>query len=156
MSTSPSTTNWNFNTPENRAAWDVVTCPSSYFAPVITYGDNNNVDNAATYNNYRQGRHSPGLNSDDLEDMTTLRDVEDAMSSFPDPRPARLSEDSTGRPPILEDGSGRMGRQLPLPSVDTTGEKASTVGKSAGNTPYPNTAILFDSGDDEDDDIKCG
>jgi hypothetical protein len=37
-----------------------------------------------------------------------------------------------------------------------TGEKESTAGKSASNTPYPNAAILFESGDDEDDDIKCG
>jgi hypothetical protein len=51
MSTSPSlTANWNFDTPENHAAWDVVTRPSSYFAPAVTYGNNNNVDDAATYN----------------------------------------------------------------------------------------------------------
>jgi hypothetical protein len=109
MSTSPSTANWNFDTPENHAAWDVITRPSSYFAPAITYGDNNNVDDATTYNDYRRGRRSPGLDSDDLEDTTTLRDVEDAMSSFPDPRPAQLSEDSTGGPPILENGSRRVG-----------------------------------------------
>jgi hypothetical protein len=87
MSTSPSlTANWNFDRPENRAAWDAVTRPSSYFAPAITYSNNNNVDNAATYNDCRRGRRSPGLDSNDLKDTTTLRDVEDAMSSFPDPR----------------------------------------------------------------------
>jgi hypothetical protein len=37
-----------------------------------------------------------------------------------------------------------------------TGEKASLAGESAGNTPYPNAAILFESSDDEDDNIKCG
>jgi hypothetical protein len=36
------------------------------------------------------------------------------------------------------------------------GEEASIAGKSAGHTPYPNAALLFNSGDDEDDDIKCG
>jgi hypothetical protein len=34
--------------------------------------------------------------------------------------------------------------------------KRALLGKSAGNTPYPSAAILFESGDDEDDDIKCG
>jgi hypothetical protein len=157
MSTSPSSTaNWNFDTPKNHAAWDAVTRPSSYFAPAITYGDNNNDDDAATYNNQLRGCRSPGLNSNDLEDTTTLRDVEDAMSSFPDPRPARLDEDSTGGPPVLEDGSRRMGGRLPLPSVGTAGEETSIAGQSAGNTPYPAASILFESGDDKDDDIKCG
>jgi hypothetical protein len=51
MSTSPSlTANWNFDTPDNRAAWDVVASPSSYFTPTVTYGNNNNVDDTATYN----------------------------------------------------------------------------------------------------------
>jgi hypothetical protein len=54
MSTSPSlTANWNFDTPENRAAWDAATSPSSYFAPTVIYGDNNNVDDADTYNDCR-------------------------------------------------------------------------------------------------------
>jgi hypothetical protein len=57
MSTSPSNTaNWNFDTPENCAAWDAVSNPSSYAAPAITYGDNNNNNNAATYNDYQRGR----------------------------------------------------------------------------------------------------
>jgi hypothetical protein len=37
-----------------------------------------------------------------------------------------------------------------------TGKEASTAGKSASNTPYPNAAILFESSNDEDNDIKCG
>jgi hypothetical protein len=145
MSTSPST-----------AHWDVITCPSSYFAPAITYGDNNNVDDAVTYNNYRHDCSSPRLDSDDLENTTTLRDVENAMSSFPDPEPARISEDSTGGPPILEDGSRLVGGQLHIQSMDETREETGIAGKSAGNTPHPNIAILFDSGDDEDDNIQCG
>jgi hypothetical protein len=77
MSTSPSlTANWNFDTPENHAAWDAITRPSSYFAPAVTYGDNNNVDDAATYNDCRRGRRSPGIASDILDATTTLRDVE--------------------------------------------------------------------------------
>jgi hypothetical protein len=54
MSTGPScTANWNFDTPENCAAWDAVTQPSSYFTPAVTYGDNNNVNDAATYDDCR-------------------------------------------------------------------------------------------------------
>jgi hypothetical protein len=51
MSASPSPTiHWTIDTPENRAIWDTVTRADSYFTPATTYGDNNNVDNAATYN----------------------------------------------------------------------------------------------------------
>jgi hypothetical protein len=62
----------------------------------------------------------------------------------------------TSGPPILEDGSRCVGGRLHFQSVLTTGEEASAAGKSAGNTPYPNAAILFDSGDDDNNDIKCG
>jgi hypothetical protein len=162
MSTSPSlTANWNFDTPENRAAWDAITQPSSYFTPAITYGDNNNVDDAATYNDHCRGQRSPGLDSDTLDTTTTLRDVEEAKAHFPTPPPGRLSEDSTGRPPILEDGSGAVGGQLPIQGVCTTGEeegatRSPDASKSAGHTPYPNAAILFGSKDEDDNDILCG
>jgi hypothetical protein len=111
MSTSPSlTANWNFDTPENRTAWDATTHPSSYFAPAVTYSDNNNVNDAATYNDCRQGRQSPGITSDILDAMTALRDVEEPKAHLPSLSPARHDDDSTSRPPILEDGSGRVGR----------------------------------------------
>jgi hypothetical protein len=76
MSTSPtSTCHWTINTPENRAAWDAITRSDSYFTPAVTYGDNNNVDDAATYNDVQRGRRSPGIASDILKDTTSLRDV---------------------------------------------------------------------------------
>jgi hypothetical protein len=157
MSTSPSlTANWNFDTPENHAAWDAITRPSSYFAPAVTYGDNNNVDDAATYNDYHRGRRSPGIASDILDATTTLRDVEKPEAYLPNLSPAGHDDNNTSGPPILEDSSGCMGRRLPLQSLHTTGEEVGITGKSAGNTPYPNTAILFESGNNEDDDIKCG
>jgi hypothetical protein len=57
MSASPSsTTHWTIDTPENRAIWDTVTRADSYFTPATTYGDNNNVDDATTYNDCRRGR----------------------------------------------------------------------------------------------------
>jgi hypothetical protein len=53
MSTSPtSTCHFTIDTPENRAAWDAIVRSDSYHAPAITYGDNNNVDDATTYNDY--------------------------------------------------------------------------------------------------------
>jgi hypothetical protein len=110
MSTSPSlTANWNFDTPENRAAWDAVSSPSSYFTPAVTYGDNNNVDDATTYNDCHRGRRSPGIDSNILNDTTTLRDVEGSKAHLSTSSPTCHNNDSTGRPPVLEDGSGRVG-----------------------------------------------
>jgi hypothetical protein len=64
--------------------------------------------------------------------------------------------ETVSRPPLLEDASTCVGRRLSVQSLRPTGMQASAAGESAGNTPYPNAAILFKSGDDEDDDIKCG
>jgi hypothetical protein len=75
------------------------------------------------------------------------------LSSGP---PSLQRDEAVGRPPLLEDSIERVGRRLPVQSLRSTGTQASVVGKSAGNTPYPSAAILFESGDDEDDDIKCG
>jgi hypothetical protein len=82
--------------------------------------------------------------------------VEESETHLPNCPSADHDANDASGPPILENGSGRVGGQLPLQSVHTTGEEASTVGKSAGHTPYPNVTILFESGDDEDDNIKCG
>jgi hypothetical protein len=75
---------------------------------------------------------------------------------LPNLSPAGHDDNDTSGPPVLEDSSGCVGRRLPLQSLHTTGEEVGITGKSAGNTPYPNTAILFESGNNEDDDIKCG
>jgi hypothetical protein len=51
MSASPtSTCHFTIDTPENCAAWDAIVRSDSYHTPAVTYGDNNNVDDAATYN----------------------------------------------------------------------------------------------------------
>jgi hypothetical protein len=152
MSTSPSNTaNWNFDTPENCAAWDAVTSPSSYFTPSVTYGDN-----TATYNDYQRGRRSPGIASDVLDATAALRDMEESETHLPSSSPDHPDDSSASGPPVLEDSSGCVGRRFPLQSLHTTGKEVSPAGKSASHTPYPNAAILFESGDDEDDDIKCG
>jgi hypothetical protein len=75
------------------------------------------------------------------------------LSSGP---PSLQRDEAVGGPPFLEDSIGRVGRRLSVQGLRLTGAQASVDGKSAGNTPYPSAAILFDSGDEEDDDIKCG
>jgi hypothetical protein len=157
MSTSPaSTCHFTIDTPENRAIWDAVTRSDSYSTPAITYGDNNNNNNAATYNDYRRGRRSPGIASDVLDATTALRDLEEPETHLPSRTPSQCNNKTTSRPPVLENGGRSVGRRLHFQSLRMTGEKASITGESAGNTPYPNAAILFESSDDEDNNIKCG
>jgi hypothetical protein len=157
MSTSPtSTCHFTIDTPENRAAWDAVVCSDSYFTPAVTYSDNNNNNNAATYNDYQRGRRSPGIASDVLDATAALRDVEEAEACLPNRTPSQGNDEATSGPSVLEDSGRSMGRRLPLQSLRMTGKEASIAGQSAGNTPYPNAAILFESSDDEDNDIKCG
>jgi hypothetical protein len=81
--------------------------------------------------------------------------MEDAEAYVPTLSPD-LGTDTADGPPVLEDGSGRLGRQLSVLSVRTTGKEKSAAGQSAGNTPYPNAAILFDESEDEDLKIQCG
>jgi hypothetical protein len=157
MSASPtSTCHFTIDTPENCAAWDAVIRSDSYFAPAVTYGDNNNVDDATTYNDHRRGRRSPGLASDILNATAPLRDMAESETGLSSGPPSLQRDEAIGGPPLLEDSIARVGRRLPVQSLRPTGTQASVVGKSAGNTPYPSAAILFKSGDDEDDDIKCG
>jgi hypothetical protein len=157
MTTSPSSTvHWTIDTPENCAAWDAVVRSDSYHTPTVTYRDNNNVDDAATYNDHRRGRRSPGIASDILDATAPLRNMEESEADLPSRTSSHHGNECTNRAPILEDGSRCVGGRFHFQSILTTGEEASAAGKSAGNTPYPNAAILFDSGDDEDDDIKCG
>jgi hypothetical protein len=128
---------------------------SSYHDATICYANNNNVDDAATYNDHLRGCRSPGINSDVLSKTATIRDMEDTEADILT-LTADGDMDAASRPPILEDGSGHLGGQLSVSSLRATGEETSIAGKSAGNTPYPNTAILFDESKDEDLDIQCG
>jgi hypothetical protein len=157
MSASPtSTCHFTIDTPENCAAWDAVVRSDSYFTPAVTYGDNNNVNDAATYNDYRRGRQSPGLASDVLDATASIRNVEESEAGLPGSPPSVRQDEAISGPALLEDSGTRVGRQLPLSSLCPTGTQASAAGQSAGNTPYPNAAVLFESGDDKDNNIKCG
>jgi hypothetical protein len=111
MSTSPtSTCHWTIDTLENRATWDAIVRSDSYHAPAVTYGDNNNVDDATTYNDYRRGRRSPGIASDILDATAALRDVEETEAYLPNRTPSRGNEETTSGPPVLEDSGRSVGR----------------------------------------------
>jgi hypothetical protein len=111
MSTSPtSTCHFTIDTPENCAAWDAVVHSDSYFTPAVTYGDNNNVDDAATYNDYKRGRRSPGLASDVLDATASIRNMEESETGLPgNPTSVRRDEAVSG-PTLLEDDGTRVGR----------------------------------------------
>jgi hypothetical protein len=157
MSTSPtSTCHFTINTPENCAAWDAVVRSDSYHAPAITYGDNNNVDDTTAYNDYQRGRRSPGIASDILDTTTPLRDMEESEADLPSNTPPVQGNETIGRPTLLEDDGTCVGRRLPFQSLRSTGMQAGTTGKFAGHTPYSHAAVLFESGDNEDNDITCG
>jgi hypothetical protein len=157
MSTSPtSTCHFTIDTPENCSIWDAVVRSDSYHAPAITYGDNNNVDDAATYNDHQRGRRSPGIASDILDATAPLRDMEEPEADLPSAIPSLRRNKTIGGSTLLEDDDTGVGRRFPFQSLRSTGAQASVAGKSDGNTPYPNAAILFESGDNEDNDIQCG
>jgi hypothetical protein len=101
MSASPtSTCHFTINTPENCAAWDAVVCSDSYFSPTVTYGDNNNVNDAATYNDHQRGRRSPGLTSDILNATTPLRDMAESECQLFEWPPFFTARRSCRRTPI--------------------------------------------------------
>jgi hypothetical protein len=110
MTTSPSSTvHWTIDTPKNCAAWDAVIRSDSYHTPTVTYGDNNNVDDAATYNDYRRGRRSPGIASDILDATASLRDMEESEADLLSRTSPHHGNKGTSGPPILEDGSRCVG-----------------------------------------------
>ena len=91
------------------------------------------------------------------EQAAHQRDLEEGRRLFPTPDPGRLSEDSNGGPPLLEDDSGGLAPGPAQPgafTVATTRHVASSI----GNTPYPTIIELGSEhgGSDSDDEIQCG
>src|SRR6201996_3961644 len=93
------------------------------------------------------------------EQAAHQHDLEEGRHLFPTPTPGRLSEDSSGGPPLLEDDSRILAPGPAHPgafTVATTRHIASSI----GNTPYPTIIELGSehggSNQDEDDDIQCG
>jgi hypothetical protein len=86
----------------------------------VTYAINNNVNDATCH----EGCISPGINSDTLEQMTTLRDVEEAKAHFPTPEPRRLSNNSADGPIVMEiDGRELVPRPTEQGLVTADGEE---------------------------------
>jgi hypothetical protein len=86
MSTSPSNTaNWNFDTPENCAAWDAAADAIDHTTPGhACYDCNNNVDDPSCSAIVDNNSPSTSDSGDDaVERTTTYRDVEEAETHFP-------------------------------------------------------------------------
>ena len=148
-STSPSpTVNWNFNTQEARDAWALADYHASKAAT--------NEESAMAETECETLAQSmvDTLN----EQAAHQRDLEEGRRLFPTPAPGHLSEDSSGRPPLLEEGGGGL---APGPASPSTFMVAMSrnVTSSIDNTPYPTIISLgSEYGGSEYDtaDIQCG
>ena len=149
MSTSPSpTTHWNFDTEEARDAWARADYDTSK-AAADAESAMAEADCAAITQRMVDTFNKQAAHQQDLDEGRRL---------FPTPAPGRLSKDSSGGPPLLEDD----GRSLaPGPAHPGTFVVAMTcnVASSIGSTPYPTIIELGSEhgGSDYDTaDIQCG
>ena len=149
MSTSPSpTTHWNFDTEEARDAW----ARADYDASRIA------ADEESALAEAEREAITQHMVDTFNEQAAHQRDLEEGRRLFPTPAPGRLSEDSNGGPPLLEDDSGSLAPGPAQPgafTVATTRHVASSI----GNTPYPSIIELgSEHGGSEggDDEIQCG
>ena len=150
MSTSPSpTAHWNFDTEEARDAW----ARANYDAAKAAADAESAMVEAEREVITRQMVDT--LN----EQAAHQRDLEEGRRLFPTPAPGRLSEDSSGGPPLLEDDSRSLAPGPAQPSAFTVATMRH-IASSIGNTPYPTIIELGSehggSERDEDDDIQCG
>ena len=150
MSTSPSpTAHWNFDTEEARDAWARADYDASKAAA--------NAEAAMA----EEARATITRQMVDTfnEQAAHQRDLSEGRCLFPTPTPGRISEDSSGGPPLLEEDGGSL---VPGPAQPGAFVVATTrnVTSSIGNTPYPTIIKLGSkhggSEQDEDDDIHCG
>ena len=149
MSTSPSpTAHWNFDTEEARDAW----ARADYDASRAAADAESAMVEAERETLTREMVDT--LN----EQAAHQRDLEEGRRHFPTPTPGRLSEDSSGGPPLLEDDGGGLAPGPAQPSafaVATTRHIASSI----GNTPYPTIIELgseHGGSNSDDDKIQCG
>ena len=151
MSISPSpTAHWEFDTEEARDAW----ARADYDASKAAADEESAVVEAQREAITRQVIDTFN------EQAAHQRDLEEGRRHFPTPTPGRLSEDSTGGPPLLEDDGGSLAPGPTQPgafTVATTRHVASSI----GNTPYPTIIELGSEhgGSDSDSDtaeIQCG
>ena len=150
MSTSPSpTAHWNFDTEEASDAWARANYNASKEAA--------DAESAMV----EAERETITQNMVDTlnEQAAHQRDLDEGRRHFPTPTPGRLSEDSSGGPPLLEDGGGGLAPGPAQPSAFTVATSRH-VASSIGNTPYPTIIELGSehggSDLDDDDEIQCG
>ena len=92
------------------------------------------------------------------EQAAHQRDLEEGRQLFPTPAPGRLSEDSSGGPPLLEDDGGSLAPGPTQPSAFTVATTRH-IASSIGNTPYPTIIELgseHGGSEADDDEIQCG
>ena len=149
MSTSPSpTAHWNFDTEEARDAWARADYDASKAATdkesAMAEAEHEAITQHMVDTFNKQAAHQ--------------RDLSKGRHLFPTPTPGRLSEDSNGGPPLLEDDGGSLAPGPAYPgmfAVATTRNVASSI----GNTPYPTIITLGSEhgGSDYDTiEIQCG
>ena len=148
MSASPSPTiHWNFDTKEARDAWARADYDASQAAA--------NAESAMA--EVEREAITQQMVDTFNEQAAHQRDLSEGRHLFPTPTPGRLSEDSGGGPPLLEDDGGSLAPGPAHPSafvVATTRHVASSI----GNTPYPTIIELGSEhgGSDYDTaDIQC-
>ena len=149
MSTSPSpTAHWNFDTEEARDAW----ARADYDASKAAANEESAMVEA------EQAAITQQMVDTFNDQATHQQDLDEGRRLFPTPAPGRLSEDSSGGPPLLEDNGGSLAPGPAQPgafAVATTRHIASSI----GNTPYPTIIELgseHGGSDSDDDEIQCG
>ena len=149
MSTSPSpTAHWNFDTEEARDAWAHADYDASKAAA--------NAESAMAEEEH--AAITQQMVDTFNKQAAHQRDLSEGRRLFPMPAPGRLSEDSSGGPPLLEDNGGSL---APGPAHPGTFAVATTrnIASSIGNTPYPTIIELGSEQGGSDDDtaeIQCG
>jgi hypothetical protein len=163
MTTSPSTSHWDFDTEENHNAWAIANAVDHTAPGHVCYDCNNNVDDPSCSAIVNHNSPSTSDSGDDtVERTTTYRDMEEAEANFPCNDPARLSNDSTGGPPVaddplLEDDSGGLVPGPASPGLFNVGCSARLLPPAAG-TPYPTIITLgseHEGSEYGDADIQC-
>ena len=149
MSTSPSpTTHWNFDTEEARDAW----ARADY-----------NTAKAATNAESAMAEAERAAITQQMvdtfnEQAAHQRDLSEGRRLFPTPTLGRISEDSSGGPPLLEDDGRSLAPGPAHPSAFTVATTRN-VASSISNTPYPTIIKLrskHGGSDNDTTEIQCG
>ena len=144
MSTSLSpTAHWNFDTEEARDAWARADYDASKAA----------ADEESTMVEAERAAITQQMVDTFNDQAAHQRDLNEGRRLFPTPAPGRLSKDSSGGPPLLEDDGGSL-----APGAFAVA-MSRHIASSIGNTPYPTVIELrseYGGSDADDNKIQCG